>query len=86
MVYVDDVVANLKLAKLLKREGDLTRASPLAAEEILVEAVEYLVVGEEADLQRVVCEAAMEGLRNVCEREPGSLLLKYCLQPVGLLG
>ncbi len=60
VVDVDHEVAGLKLHQFLEREGHLGVARVVGAQVILVEAVEDLVVGEEAEVQVVVGEALVQ--------------------------
>ena len=62
MINMDHKVANLELQDLLQREGHLTTAGLVALEVILMETVEYLVVGEEADAQIVVGKTLVKGI------------------------
>ena len=59
-VYVYDEVAWLHLLQLLHGECHLAGPCGVAAQAVLVETVEYLVVGEEADAQRVVGESVVK--------------------------
>ena len=96
VVDVYDVVADLELLEFLQREGHLAGACALAAEVVLVEAVEDLVVGEEAHLQGVVDESCVEcpgdgGEAHSSLRLPLAWMLRECcfeddFQAVGLLG
>ena len=67
MIDMYHEVANLKLLDLLQREGHLTTAGLVALEVILMETVENLVVGEEADAQIVVGKTLMEGILDRSE-------------------
>ena len=68
MIDMDHEVAYLKLLNLLQREGHLTTAGLVALEVVLMETVEYLVVGKDADAQVVIGKALMKGLVNACKR------------------
>ena len=61
-VYVDDVVARFHLLQLLHSQRHLARTGGIGAQTVLVEAVEYLMVGEEAGLHRIVGKALVQGL------------------------
>ena len=56
------VVANLELLNLFQRQGYLAAAGLVALQVVLVETVEYLVVGEQAEAQVVVYEALVQRL------------------------
>ena len=60
VVHVNHVVAQLELLNLLQRQGHLATACLVALQVVLVEAVEDLVVGEEAHPQVVVDEALVQ--------------------------
>ena len=87
VIHVNHVVADVELLQFLEREGDLARAGAFAAQVELVEAVEDLVVGEQAHLQVVVGKAFVQGLGNGGEGENCVVLsIEYGLETVGLLG
>ena len=67
MIDMDHEVANLELLDLLQREGHLTTAGLVALEVILMETVEYLVVGEEADAQIVIGKTLVKGILDGSE-------------------
>ena len=87
VVGVHHVVARLELVEFLQREGYLAAARLVALEVVLVEAVEQLVVGEDAQAQLVVGKAFVQGLLH---RRKGDLLAPALLEDgtdaVGLLG
>ena len=85
VIHMDDVVAHFKLLQFLQRESHLSRTSTVAAEVVFVEAVEDLMVCEEADLQVVVGEACVQSLVNWDEMQLRRLLLEDGSQAVGLL-
>ena len=62
VIYMNDIVANLELLQFLQRQRHLATTGTVAAQVVLMEAVEDLVVGEHAHLQVVVGKACMEGL------------------------
>ncbi len=74
VVDMDDVVAGLNRRKLFEREGELARPCAVALERVFVEAVENLMVGEEASFQPVVDKTLVEGRRR---RGEGYLLLAF---------
>ena len=86
MVDMHDVVARLDARKFFEREGQTPRASAVAAERIFVEAVENLVVGEEAELQGVVGETLVQGGLGGGEGYVFAPLLEDGLEAEGLLG
>ena len=51
------IVAHLELLNLLQRQGYLTTAGLVGTQVILMESVEYLVVGKDAQLLVVVSKA-----------------------------
>ena len=61
MIDMHHEVANLKLLDFLQRKCHLTTTGFVALEVILMETVEYLVVGEDADAQVIVGKALVEG-------------------------
>ena len=69
-VDVHDEVAGFHLLQLLHRERHLARAGCVRLKVVLVEAVEYLMVGEEAQTQIVVGEtfvqSAVDGGEGEC--------------------
>ena len=67
MIHMHHKVANLKLLDLLQREGHLTTTGLIALEVVLMETVEDLVVGKDADTQIVVCKALVEGILDWSE-------------------
>ena len=64
MVDMHYIVAYLKLADLLKGKSHFAASRLFGAEVILVETVEYLVVGEEACFQHVINKTLVQGLVN----------------------
>lgn len=60
VVEVHDIVAYLDLAQLLERQGEFARAGAVALEGVFVEAVENLMVGEDADFGLMVYKAFMK--------------------------
>ena len=62
VVDVDHVVAHLELLQLLQCQCHLARACLVALQVVLVEAVEYLVVGHQTEAQVVVDESFVERL------------------------
>ena len=57
VVDVDDIVADFELLDFLQRQRHLTGTRLVALEVVLVETVEYLVVGQQAGTGIVVDEA-----------------------------
>ena len=68
-VHMHYVVAGCHLLQFLHGESHLSCACGVAPQTVLVETVEYLVVGEEAYFQRIVGKALVEGLINGCKRQ-----------------
>ena len=67
IVDVDYEVARLHFLQFFHREGHLAASGSVAPQAVLVEAVEYLVVGEAADAQLVVGESLVDGLLHGSE-------------------
>ena len=67
VVDVDDVVAHLKLLYLLQRQCYLAAAGTVALEVVLVETVEYLMVGKHAELQVVINKTLVQRLLDGSE-------------------
>ena len=70
-IYMHDIVAGLHLLQFLHRERHLTVAGCIRTEVILMITVEYLMVGEEAELQRIVGEPFVERMVNGGEGDGG---------------
>ena len=68
-VHMHHVVAHFHLLKLFHGERYLAAAGRVGAQVVLVEAVENLVIGEEAELQLLVHESAVDGLVDGREGE-----------------
>ena len=66
MVGVDDEVAPAEALDLLQRECDLPRAGLVAAQGVLVVAVEELVLGEQYPAVVFVDEALMQPKGHLC--------------------
>ena len=85
MVDVNHVVAHLKLLYLLERQSHLAATGLVGAEAVFVEAVEYLVVGEEAHPQAVVGKPLVQGAvdgREVDTRHRRACLpRRHCCRP-----
>ena len=62
VVDMHDIVANLELLNLLQRQCYLAATGLVGAQVILMEAVEDLMVGEDAEVLVVVNEACMKSL------------------------
>ena len=77
VIHMNNVIARFHLLKFLHRECNLTRASLVRPQIVLVETVEYLMVGEETDAQSVVGEALMQGLVHRRERQPAAHALVF---------
>ena len=85
VVDMHDVVAGRELVQLLQREGEFSAPGLVALQVELVEAVEQLVVGEEADTQRLVGETFMYGLVDRGERDVVPPVLEDGTDAGGLL-
>ena len=77
VVDMHDIVTNLKLLYLLQRQGHLAAPGLVRAQVVLVETVEYLVIGKDAELLVVIDEAGMERFLN--GRECDGILLSPTL-------
>ena len=84
MVDVDDVVAQLKLRQLLQRHGHLALTRLVAAQAVLVEAPENLMVGEEAGVEGMVGKSFVEGVVDGGEGDVVASLVEDGAQTVGL--
>ena len=85
VVDVDDVVAGRELVQLFQREGELAAPCLVAFKVELVEAVEQLMVREEADAQRLVGETFVYRLVDGGEGEVVSPVLEDRADAGGLL-
>ena len=61
IIHMDDKVAGFHLLQFLHRQRHLAAAGAVTLEAVFVEAVEDLMIGEAADLQRVVDESLVDG-------------------------
>ena len=59
VVNMNDVVSDGKLLQFLKRECHLTLTCFVALKVVFMEAVEYLMVGEQTEVEGVVDESCM---------------------------
>ena len=84
MIDVHHVVAHLKLLNLLQRQGHLTASGLVGTQVILMETVEYLVVGKDADPLVVIDESCMERLLHRLKTD-STLFGKDILQALQLL-
>ena len=66
VVGVDDEVTTAEALDLLQRECDLPRASLVAAQGVLVVAVEELVLGEQYPAMVFVDKALVQAKRHLC--------------------
>ena len=85
MVGMHHVVAGSELVQLLQRESHLAATCLVALEVVLVEAVEKLVVGEDAQAQCVVGKALVQGLLHRGEGDAVSPILEDGADAVCLL-
>ena len=56
VIDVDNIISDLDLLQFAQRQGEASRTGTVALKRVLVEAVEYLMVGESADFHRVIDE------------------------------
>ena len=63
-IHVHDIVAGLHLLQFLHRERHLAVAGSIRTEVVFMITVEYLVVGKEAEFQRVVGKTLVERMVN----------------------
>ena len=85
VVGVHHVVAGGELVQLLQGKGHLAAACLVALEVILMEAVEQLVVGEDAEVQGVVGKAFVQGLVDGGEGDAVAPVVEDGADAVGLL-
>ena len=86
VVDVHHIVAHLELVELLERQSHLARAGAVAAEGVLVEAVEYLMVGEDAGAGGGVGKSLVEGVFDRGESDAVAAIFKYYAQALKLAG
>ncbi len=67
VVYMHYVVTRFKLAYLFERKSHFSASCPVGAKVVFMEAIEYLMVCEEAYPQVVVGKALMQCLVNGCK-------------------
>ena len=84
VVYVHYVVARLDLVQLLEAERHAAAAGAVGFQRVVVEAVEYLMVGEETAFRPAVDEALMKRRLYGSEDDVVAAVLEYLLQAVGL--
>ena len=85
MVDVYHIVPRLELTEFLQRKGYLATTCAVASEAIFMEAVEDLMIGEEAAPQGVVGKALVQGLVHISKGDAVSPFLEDVLQSLGLL-
>ena len=85
MINVNNIVAQLKLLYFLQRERHTSAVGFLALEVVLVEAVKYLMVGEETGLQVIVHITGMKSALHGGESDSCLLVLENLTQAFGLL-
>ena len=86
VVYVDHVIADVELLKLFQRKSHFAAPRLVAAEVILMETVENLMVGEKACLEVVVGKPGMQSTVHGNKTDTRSLFRENGSQPVGLFG
>ncbi len=86
VVHVHHEVARLELRQFFQRQRHLSVAGTVAAQAVLVETVEYLVVGVEAGVERVVDVTGVERVVDGREAEAAAHLVEDALQALVLFG
>ena len=84
VVYVHYVVARLYLVQFLEAERHAAAAGAVGLQRVVVEPVEYLMVGEETAFRPAVYEALVQRRFHGCEDDVVATVLEYLLQAVGL--
>ena len=84
MVDMHYVIADFDLVQLLERHGHASAAGLVAVQGVVVEAVEYLMVGEIARLPVIVDEAFMDGRFDGSECDLVAAVFEDVLQSLGL--
>ena len=81
MVYMNHIVANLKLLYLLECQSHFTATGLVALKVVLMESVEYLMIGKEAHFQVVVDETFVQCFVNGGKTDDA--LFSLCLSTLG---
>ena len=76
-IHMHDKITRLHLLQFLQGECHLSRASRIASQTVLMEAVEYLMIGEQTDLLVIVNKSLMECLVH---RHEGNGLLRHTVE------
>ena len=76
-VHMHDIITRLHLLQFLQGECHLSRTGSIASQTVLMEAVEYLMIGEQTDLLVIVNESLMECLVH---RHEGNGLLRHTVE------
>ena len=84
VVYVCHVVAYAERLYFLQGQGGFARAGLVAAQGVFVEAVEELVVGEEAFLQCLVVKSFVQRISQRFERQGVAFVFKNVTDALGL--
>ena len=86
VVYVNHVIADVELLKLFQRKSHFAAPRLVAAEVILMETVENLMVGEKACLEVIIGKPGMQSTIHGSKTDTRSLFRENGSQPVGLFG
>ena len=76
-IHMHDIVARLHLLQFLQGKRHLSRTGSIASQTVLMEAVEYLMIGEQTDLLVIVNKSLMECLVH---RHEGNGLLRHTVE------
>ena len=85
VVSVHHVISGGKLVQLLQAQSHLATAGFIAFQVVFMETVEKLVVGKDAETQRIVGKTLVQGTFNGCEGDIISPVFKNSADTVGLL-
>ena len=85
VIDMHNEVARLHFLQLLHSECHLARTRSVALEVVLVESVEYLMVGEEAQAQVVIGKSLVQSMVDWCEIEPVGYTQRFRIgRPTGM--
>ena len=85
VIDMHHVIARLKLIQLFERKSHFATACLVATQIVFMKAVEYLMVGKDAVLQRMIYETLVQSTVYRSKFNLVSPLLEYIPQAVGLL-
>ena len=85
VVDMHHVIARFKLIQLFERKSHLSTACFVATQIVFMKTVEYLMIGKNAVLQRMIYETLVQSTVYRSEFNLISPLLEYIPQAVGLL-